>query len=93
MVMNKTTAIINTRVKPELKEQFEYIVSKLGLTHSAAINLYICSVVRNKGIALDLFLENEPNEETLKAMDDAVSCKNLIGPFKSVEEERAALNA
>ena len=40
-----------------------------------------------------MFLENEPNEETLKAMDDAVSCKNLIGPFKSVEEERVALNA
>lgn len=91
--MSKANAVINTRVKPEIKEQFEYIVSKLGLTPSAAINLYISSVVRNKGIALDLFLENEPNEETLKSMDDAVNGKDLIGPFNSVEEARAALNA
>lgn len=64
--MNKTTAIINTRVKPELKEQFEYIVSKLGLTPSAAINLYICSVVRNKGMHWICFLKTNLTKKLLR---------------------------
>ena len=35
--------------------------------------------------------QNEPNEETLQAMDDTINNRNLLGPFDTVEEAIAAL--
>ena len=69
--MPQATAVINTRIKPEIKKEFERVTSQLGLTSSAAINLFIAAVIRRQGIPFDLVLNDEPNAETYKAMDDA----------------------
>ena len=42
--MPQATAVINTRIKPEIKKEFERVTSQLGLTSSAAINLFIAAV-------------------------------------------------
>ena len=89
--MPQANAVINTRMKPELKKEFERIVSGLGLTTSAAINLFAAAVVRNQGIPFELTLKTS-NEKTLQAMDDAVNGRNLAGPFESVEEAMKYLN-
>lgn len=91
--MPQATAVINTRIKPEIKKEFERVTSQLGLTSSAAINLFISAVIRRQGIPFDLVLNDEPNAETYKAMDDAENRRNLHGPFKSFEEMMDDINA
>ena len=48
--MPQATAVINTRIKPEIKKEFERVTSQLGLTSSAAINLWLC---HNKWLIFD----------------------------------------
>lgn len=91
--MPQATAVINTRIKPEIKKEFERVTSQLGLTSSVAINLFIAAVIRRQGIPFDLVLNDEPNTETYKAMDDAENRRNLHGPFKSFEEMMDDINA
>ena len=68
------TAIINARVKPELKGDVEKILSQLGISTSQAITMFFEQIKLNRGIPFQLQL---PNEETLQAMQDARENKNL----------------
>lgn len=39
-------------------------------------------------------IENEePNEATIKAMEDVENGRNIVGPFNTVEELMASLNS
>jgi DNA-damage-inducible protein J len=68
------TAIINARVKPDLKNEVEQILSHLGITTTQAITMYFEQIKMTKGIPFQLKI---PNEETLQAMKDARANKNL----------------
>ena len=35
--------------------------------------------------------KKKPNKETIKAINDAVKGKNIIGPFKTIDDLKAAL--
>lgn len=67
------TAIINARVKPELKTEVEQILEQLGITTTQAITMFFEQIKLNRGIPFELKL---PNEETLAAMEDARATKN-----------------
>jgi DNA-damage-inducible protein J len=45
---------IYTRVEPELKEQVEQVLSKLGIPMANAINLFLHQIVLHKGIPFEL---------------------------------------
>jgi len=60
--MPKTSSIY-TRVEPEVKEQAEQILSKLGIPVSNAINLFLHQVVLQKGIPFELKLQPLPRKE------------------------------
>jgi len=81
--MSQSNICIN--IDKNLKEQFDSICDKLGLSVTAAMNLLIKTVVKENGMPLELFLD-VPNEETIKAMEDVRNGKNLIGPFASAQE-------
>ena len=68
------TAIINARVKPDLKSDVESILSKLGISTTQAITMYFEQIKINNGIPFSLKL---PNEETIKAMQDARDNRNI----------------
>ncbi len=53
--MSKTSSIY-TRVEPEIKEQAEQILSKLGIPVANAINLFLHQVVLHKGIPFNISL-------------------------------------
>jgi addiction module RelB/DinJ family antitoxin len=50
------SASIYTRVEPEVKEQAEQILSKLGIPVAGAINLFLHQVVLRKGIPFNVSL-------------------------------------
>ncbi|MCV6637062.1 type II toxin-antitoxin system RelB/DinJ family antitoxin [Candidatus Albibeggiatoa sp. nov. NOAA] len=68
------TAIINARVKPELKQDVEKILSQLGITTTQAVTMFFEQIKLKRGIPFDLVL---PNEETLAAIKDAETNQNL----------------
>ena len=53
--MSKSSSVY-TRVEPEIKEQVEQILSKLGIPMANAINLYLNQIVLHKGIPFDVKL-------------------------------------
>lgn len=68
------TAIINARVKPDLKEDAEAILAKLGITATQAITMFYEQIRMNKGIPFELKV---PNEETIQAMEDARANRDM----------------
>jgi len=53
--MSKSSSIY-TRVEPELKEQVEQVLSKLGIPMANAINLFLHQIVLHDGIPFDVKL-------------------------------------
>jgi DNA-damage-inducible protein J len=53
--MAKSSSVY-TRVEPEIKEQAEQVLSKLGIPVANAINLFLHQVVLQKGIPFDVKL-------------------------------------
>lgn len=50
------SANLYARIEPEVKEQAETILAALGLTVSAAINLYYKQIIMQKGLPFDVKL-------------------------------------
>ena len=53
--MSKSSSIY-TRVEPELKEQVEQVLSKLGIPMANAINLFLHQIVLQDGIPFEVKL-------------------------------------
>lgn len=89
--MSNTTNL-NIRVDEDLKRRAEAIFSELGLNMSTAMNIFLRYSVRYGGIPFELRIEN-PNAETLTAIDDVNNNRNLSKTFDSVKELMDDLNA
>ena len=62
------TAAINARIAPDLKEDVESILARLGVTTTQAITMYFEQIRMNKGLPFSVRI---PNDETLEAMREA----------------------
>ena len=51
--MSKTSSVY-TRVEPELKEQVEQVLTKLGIPMANAINLFLHQIVLHNGIPFEV---------------------------------------
>ncbi len=76
------TAMITTRVDPDLKADAEKVLSKLGISTTEAINLFLSQVRLRKGLPFDVKI---PNKTTLKALKDAEEGRNLSS-YDSLDE-------
>lgn len=62
------TAAINARIAPELKDDVESILARLGVTTTQAITMYFEQIRMARGLP---FAVKIPNDETLNAMKEA----------------------
>jgi len=69
------TALINARTEPDLKEEVEVILKKLGRSTTEAINIFFHQVKMRKGLPFPVEI---PNEETLKTFRDSEAGKGLV---------------
>jgi DNA-damage-inducible protein J len=68
--MPKTSSIY-TRLEPEIKEQAEQILSKLGIPVANAVNLFLHQVVLRKGIPFEVSLpQNEPLSHSVLSIEE-----------------------
>ena len=82
------TATIQTRINPELKQKAQAIFSKLNLSMSEAISLYLTQVTLHRGIPFEIKI---PNELTLKTLQNIEKGKGLK-EASSVDELFEELN-
>ena len=83
---------INIRVDEDVKRKAEVIFNELGLNMSTAINIFLRYSVRYGGIPFDLRIE-KPNVETLAAIEDVNSDRNMSKTFDSISSLMEDLNA
>jgi len=86
------TTNLNIRIDEDLKRKAEAVFSELGLNLSTAMNIFLRYSVRYGGIPFDLRIEN-PNAETLSAIDDVNNNRNMSKTFDSVNSLMEDLNA
>ena len=82
------TSIVRARVEPELKENVEHILNKIGLTSSQAIRLFLKQIELHNGLPFNLTIPNKITEKTFKDTDDGknlVECKDIEDMFKKLE--------
>ncbi|MCK5895844.1 MAG: type II toxin-antitoxin system RelB/DinJ family antitoxin [Cocleimonas sp.] len=80
------TAIINARIKPDLKGDVEHILAQLGITTTQAITMFFEQIRMNGGIPFPLKI---PNEETKQAMMDARENQTLEVTLDELKENLA----
>lgn len=90
--MTTETVNVNFRMEKNVKKQYEHLCKALGMSMSTAFNMFVNAMLRQNGLPFSTILEN-PNEETLQALDDAINHKNIYGSYTSVKEMMEALNA
>ena len=80
--MNKSS-IVHTRVSPEVKMECDKIFTKLGITTSYAITMFLNQVMLKKGLPFDLTLHQE---EDLVAFAENVSSVDSNKPSNKAKE-------
>lgn len=82
----------NIKIDPELKEQAQALFDSLGLSLSAAVNVFLRQAVREQAIPFRIG-EPLPNAETLRAIQEARNGIGLSRGFSSVQDLMEDLNA
>ena len=78
-------------MEPTLKSHAEKVLRELDLTPSQAITLFFEQIVHDGGFPFDVDLAGEPNEETIRAIEDMIHGHNLTR-VENVDELFEALN-
>ena len=86
------TVSTNIKIDPELKEQSQALFESLGLSLSAAVNIFLRQAVREQAIPFRVGAPM-PNAETLQAIQDARRGVGLSRGFTSVRELMEDLDA
>jgi len=68
------SAIIQARIDPDIKNKAQSIFSKLNISMSEAISIFLTQVTLKRGIPFNITLPNDLTSETLKKSEKG---KNL----------------
>ena len=74
-------ANINIRIDSEIKKNAEAVFSNIGITPTAAINLFYKQVIRTKSIPFELKADI-PNQKTIVALDEVEEMEKNPEKFK-----------
>ena len=86
--MASNTINLNVRVDEEVKRHAESIFNELGMNLTTALNLFLRSAIRYKGIPFDLQLE-QPTADELTANWKPGDWANVRKMIEKSEEEYA----
>ena len=86
-------ANLSIRVDKETKEKANELFNKFGLTMTTAVNMFLKTAVRENRIPFELKLEEEPNEVTMKAIEEErrIAKDDNVKGYNSIEDLRKAL--
>ena len=82
---------LSVKIDEKVKKDFSILCDELGLNMTTAINIFMKTVIREQKIPFEIGLK--PNKETIEAITDVNSGKNLSKTFNSISELMEDLNA
>lgn len=86
------TTNLNIRTDKDVKEKAEKIFNELGLNMTSAVNIFLRTAIRERGIPFELKLD-VPNEKTIAAIEEGR--KMVSDPssprYSNIDELRDAL--
>jgi DNA-damage-inducible protein J len=91
MSSTATMEPISAKLQHSEKETFISTCESIGTSPSNAIRMFVSAFNKRGGFPFDPANPYEFSQETLEAMEDARTGKNLIGPFDTVDDMFAAL--
>ena len=68
------TAVIQTRINPEIKAKAQKILNNLNMSMSEAISVYLTQITLHKGIPFEIKI---PNDLTARILKDSEADKEL----------------
>lgn len=80
------TDILHIRVEPDVKENVDFILSKLGLSMADAVNIFLRQVQYSNGLPFEVKLPLQYNLETLEAMEEARKISKEGKGFDNVDD-------
>lgn len=87
-----STTNLNIRTDKDVKEKAEKIFNELGLNMTSALNIFLRTAIRERGIPFELKLD-VPNETTIAAIEEGR--KMVSDPssprYSNIDELRDAL--
>ena len=87
-----STTNLNIRTDKDVKEKAEKIFNELGLNMTSAVNIFLRTAIRERGIPFELNLD-VPNEKTIAAIEEGR--KMVSDPssprYSNIDELRDAL--
>jgi len=87
------TENMSVRIDPSVRYNAEIILGQLGLTASAAFNIFMRQVVMKGGLPFEILVP-EYNAETLAAMKEAyVISKTADGGYDNMKDLMSSLRA
>ena len=86
------TSNLNIRMDKDIKEQADQLFNELGLTMTAAVNLFLRASIREQGIPFSLKLDKY-NKETIEAIKEGrkIAKDSNVKGYHSVDELKKAL--
>ena len=89
-----STTLVQFRMDKELKAQLEEMLAEMGLTLSAAMNLYAKAIINNACIPFDIKAPSYyPHAATRKVLDDAMQGVGMSKRYSDMEEMKRDLDA
>ena len=73
------TAVIQTRVTPEIKSSVQKILDELNITMSEAISVYLTQITLHRGIPFELKIPNRITADTLKKSEEGKELQDVSG--------------
>ena len=83
---------ISCKVDEDVKNKAEAIFESLGITMSAAINIFLRASIREEGLPISTKLKSR-EELIMERIKEAENPANLSPAFSSMDEAKAWLNA
>lgn len=87
-----STTNLNIRTDKDVKEKAEKIFNELGLNMTSAVNIFLRTAIRERGIPFELKLD-VPNETTIEAIEEGRKmASDPSSPiYSNIDELRDAL--
>ena len=87
-----STTNLNIRTDKDVKEKAEKIFNELGLNMTSAVNIFLRTAIRERGIPFELKLD-VPNETTIAAIEEGrrMASDPYSPRYSNIDELRDAL--
>ena len=81
----------NISLDADLKQQSQLLLSELGLDLTTAVTIFLKQMLREQGIPFTITTRNQPNKETLAALNEYYEIKAHPENYKQYSSFREAM--